>query len=66
MKLKTVPILVIAVTSVIKSNYYMVGHYCYVYVPYHTRIYPIRVWDVPYAYTYIGWPYAYGMVYCPI
>ena len=31
MKLKTVPILVIADTSVIKSNYYMVGHYCYVY-----------------------------------
>ena len=31
MKLKTVPRLVIADTSVIKSNYYMVGHYCYVY-----------------------------------
>ena len=30
-KLKTVPILVIADTSVIKSNYYMVGYYCYVY-----------------------------------
>ena len=29
MKLKTVPILVIADTSVIKSNYYMVGHYYY-------------------------------------
>ena len=31
----------------------------FIAVPYHTRIYPIRVWDVPYA-------YAYGMVYCPI
>ena len=31
MQLKTFPILVIADTSVIKSDYYMVGLYCYVY-----------------------------------
>ena len=27
---------------------------------------PIRVWDVPYAYTHMGRPYAYGTVFCPI
>ena len=27
---------------------------------------PIRVWDVPYAYTHIGRPYAYGTAFCPI
>ena len=31
------------------------------------RIYwPIRVWDVPYAYTHMGRPYAYGTIFCPI
>ena len=30
-KLKTIPVLVIAHTIDTKSNYYMVGHYCYVY-----------------------------------
>ena len=40
--------------------------YQLVNVPYHTRIYPIRVWDVAYAYIHIGCPFAYGMVYCPI
>ena len=27
---------------------------------------PIRVWDVPYAYTHMGRPYAYGTAFCPI
>ena len=27
---------------------------------------PIRVWDVPYAYTHMGRPYAYGTTFCPI
>ena len=27
---------------------------------------PIRVWDVPYAYTHMGRPYAYGTTSCPI
>ena len=32
MQLKTIPILVIADTSDIRSNYYMAGHYCYVHI----------------------------------
>ena len=27
---------------------------------------PISVWDVPYAYTHMGRPYAYGTTFCPI
>ena len=27
---------------------------------------PIRVWDVPYAYTHMGRPYAYGTTFYPI
>jgi len=30
----------------------------------HMRILPVRVWDIPYAYTRTGYLYAYGMPIC--
>ena len=45
MKLKTIPILVIADTSDIKSNYHMVGHYCYVY---NNKTYEINILNCSY------------------